>query len=670
MFPLTSAQRGVWFDQLLHPEEPLYNMGGYLRIDGAIDEVVFEASLRTLVDRHDALRIVLRNTGDDVPQQEFLHDVDFDLPWLDLSAEEDPDAAAMAWMRARLDTPFALFDAPLFDFAMLRLAPDRIVWFHKYHHIVFDAWSHSLVVQDLARIYASLLEGAAPPDTPHSYRDAIEDDQKYLQSPAFAADAEYWRERFAAHPEPVIERKSFGDSIAHERAVLVLPRGFYDRIEMLAKENGASTFHVIVAALYIYFTRIARREDLAIGLPTLNRGSAALKRTAGLFAALIPFWLQQPHDVTTVALLQEIGRKLRRDYRHLRLPIAEINRIAGLHKHGRVQLFDIVVTYQKQSYDVEFGGAPVEQFSLRHGAEQTPLAVEISEYNEQLDVRVNIDYSLTAFTAEEIAAFQRRLVHLLEEMVDAPSKAIGDLELLPPDERDAMLARGRRVCTFAPEETLVERFESQVRRTPHAKAVAYDAQSLTQSLTYDELNRRANQLARHLQSQGAGPGTRVAICLERSLDLVIAILGVLKCGAAYVPLEPSDPPERRAFIVTDSGADVILTHSRTPGGPSPDAALILRVDTDSDVIAACEDGDLALHREPSAPAYLIYTSGSTGRPKGTLVTHHNVVRLFLASQRLYRFDASDVWTLFHSTAFDFSVWEIFGALLHGGTLVV
>jgi amino acid adenylation domain-containing protein len=661
LFPLTTAQRGVWFDQLLHPDEGLYNMCGSLRIDGPVDEELFATALQHLVDRHDALRIVLRQTGE-MPMQKFAAGMAAKLECIDFSGAPDPEASAGDWMRRQVEVLFPMLDTPLFQFALLKIAPRRWYWFHKYHHIIIDAYGHSLLVGDLARIYSSLARGETPAAEPcYSYRDFIAEDEQYAESARFAADRGYWREKFHELPEPVIERKKFGDAIRHRRAVLMLPRTFYDRMAAFAASHEASTFHLVLAAIYVYFTRTARRDDLAFGLPTLNRGSASQKRTVGVFTGLTPLWLRLGRELRATELLRAIGRELRQDYRHLRVPLYEINRLAGLHKEGRVQLFDVMVTYQKQSYDVRFDGHPVEQVSMRHGAEQTPLALEISEYNDQLDVRVNINFSLMAWSEREIEAFQRRFVQLLEQIINRPDAVVTELALMTEDERRAELAAGMHRASYPVETTLSALFESQVRRAPEAVAIVTG----TEALTYDALNRRANRLAAELRARGLERGDRAAVCLERTPELIAAILAILKCGAAYVPIDLFYPAERRAFMLRDSGAKLVITSAGLMG-----AAGAVRVDRDADRIARHNDIDRPNSATPGDAAYVIYTSGSTGTPKGTLVSHANVVRLFLSTAELYGFGDSDVWTLFHSVSFDFSVWEIFGALLHGGRLVI
>jgi amino acid adenylation domain-containing protein len=668
LFPLTSPQRGVWFDQMLHPDSPLYNMAAYLQIDGFIDRNVFEAAIQLLIQQNDALRIVMRK-GKDLPQQEFLSSLTVPLDYLDLSHRQHPLEECLFWMREYIDRPFQLYDSPLFRFSLIKISEACYCWLHNYHHLIIDAYANSLLAQRLAKIYTALIRGQPVDAGPiYPYRDYIVEDLAYLESRKFSQDAQYWKEKFCELPDCLIERKSFGDKIQHRRSILTLPRVLYDRMISASAQRGASTFHLILTALYVYFVRTAGRDDFMIGLPTLNRSTAVFKRTVGLFTGISPAWFRLGSDLNAAELMKSIGRELRKDYKHQRAPLQEINRIVGLYNEGRVQLFDILLTYEKQSYDVEFDGHLAEEVSLRHGGEQTPFALEISEYNSQLDVRMNIDFSVTAFTDEEIELFKGRFLSILEQIAQCPEIPIQDLEILPAKERHLVLSSfnsGRQV--YACPKTLAELFEEEAEKTPEAIALVCEGKQLT----YRALNRRANQVAHMLRSHGVGPDVPAGICLERSAELVIGILGILKAGGAYVPLDPSYPTERLAFMLQDADIHVLITQeSLTTALPKLKEVLPIYLDKDGGAIAGAGDANQRVGVSPDSPAYVIYTSGSTGKPKGTLVSHDNVARLFAATHSLYQFGPRDVWTLFHSIAFDFSVWEIFGALLHGGRLVV
>jgi hypothetical protein len=432
--PLTSGQRAIWFDQLLHGDQPLYNMSGYLRILGPVDRERFETAVHELIRRNDALRIVLHQDGD-LPIQEFVPgSVSQPVRYLDFSSLPEKEALALRWMMDEVEKAPRLLDTPLFDNALIKIADDEYWWFHTYHLIINDAYGHSLLVTQLAAIYSGVTDLPA-----YSYVDYIHYDRELQASERWAADVEYWAQRFATLPGPMIERKAFGERIEHRRHVMTLERAFYDRMNAFAAQVGVSTFHVILAGLYVCFTRATGREDFVIGLPTLNRPNAAFKATIGLFTNVTPAWFALGVDLPSADLLKGIAAELRRDYRHQRVPLSEINRRIGLYREGRPQMFDIVLTYQNHSYDVRFDDYAVEQISLRHGL-KTPLMIEVSEYNDELDVAVNIDYSTSAFTPDEIEYLGEQLKGALGALLDGGAAAIRDLPISPG--RDLRVSAG------------------------------------------------------------------------------------------------------------------------------------------------------------------------------------------------------------------------------------
>ena len=301
--PLTSGQRAIWFDQLLHGDEPLYNMSGFMRIRGPVDRERFKTALFELVRRNDALRIVLHQNGD-LPTQEIRSEVAPLLRFLDYSELPDKEAQAQRWMMREVDKPPRLLDCPLFDNTLIKITEGEYWWFHTYHHIIMDAYGHSLVASQLAAIYSGHAD-----DLPiYSFADYIRYDRELQASDRWAADVVYWGQRFADLPAPMIERKSFGEHIEHRRHVMTLARPFYERMNAFAAGAGVSTFHVILAGLYLCFVRATGREDFVIGLPTLNRPTAAYKATAGLFTNVTPAWFELGVDLSSGDLVRALRR--------------------------------------------------------------------------------------------------------------------------------------------------------------------------------------------------------------------------------------------------------------------------------------------------------------------------------------------------------------------------
>src|SRR6478735_7698602 len=386
-----------------------------------------------------------------------------------------------------------------------------------------------------------------------------------------------------------------------------------------------------------------------------------------------------PHDpgrepgTPLLELLRQVQASQSRLMEHQHLGLAEVQGLAGLG-----ELFDTLVVFE--NYPVDRAGLSAEVGGLRltdfRGLDATHYPLSLAAHpGERLQLQLS--YRPDLFDRSSVEAIAGRLVRLLEGAVADPERAIGRLDILGADERHTILREWNATARAVPGATLPELFAAQVARTPEADAVVFE----DERLSYGELDARSSQLAHHLRGLGVGPEVVVGLCIERSLAMLVGLLGILKAGGAYLPLDPDYPPERLAFMLADAGAPVLLTRAALRAHlPAHDTQQVVCLDADWPIIARqpTTAPRVALHPTaapvtglaPQHPAYVIYTSGSTGTPKGVAVTHQNVVRLFGTTEHLFHFGTLDVWTLFHSFTFDFSVWEIWGALLHGGRLVV
>jgi hypothetical protein len=447
-YPLSSPQKEIWFDQIRHADTPLYNIGGYVRIDGPVNHSLIEKSVNWVVQENDALRTILHEETP-LPTLEFSEDVNVKVDFYDFSSEEDPHQHAIKWMEGELGTPFQLYGKCLSQFALIKISEECYYGFCKHHHLIIDGWGISLFFQHVAKQYDALIAGDASDKQPrYSYRSFIQDDQKYFESDAYKRHERYWQEKFRDLPDPlrifskvgkVNGKKVNGKVFPSHRKTLILKWDLYHRLIIFAKNNKVTTFHLILGVLYTYFIRTSDGEDFVIGLPVLNRKSAAFKRTMGLFTGVTPARFHLGTALNFVELMQSINAALRKDYRHQRFPLGDINKLAGLHQVGREQLFDITLSYQKHDYLTAFAGNPAKVFTIANGFEQSALAVAIEEYQENQDVRVTFDYNLEAFDEAEIERIVARFECLLGEVLERPTVPIRELNLMPAEERRKVL---------------------------------------------------------------------------------------------------------------------------------------------------------------------------------------------------------------------------------------
>jgi len=402
LYPLTSPQREIWFDQLLHDGIPLYNIGGYAKLPGAIDPVLFEHAANLLVQKHDTLRLLLVQERDEdgIPLQTFADTLSIKVPMHDFSNQENPHEAAIEWMQARFREPFELTEQPLFRYDLVKLREDCYYWLLQYHHLIVDGYAVALLNRSLAAIYTQLATGQVPNLESSSYTTFIDYDRAYVASETFEKQRQYWLTKYPTPPEPLFRPRAlspYPDKVMGSSCeVFYLPRDFYNRLKTLAKQHHATLFHLLLGALYVYFTRTAQRDDLAIGLPVLNRANAQFKHTAGLFTGVSPTWFQFGQELSFAELLQQINQTLKANYRHQRFPVSEINRAVSLGA-ARSQLFEINLSYENHDNDASFAGIEGQLIPVLHHYEQTPLIIFVRDFHLHQDIE--FDFVLISLTS-------------------------------------------------------------------------------------------------------------------------------------------------------------------------------------------------------------------------------------------------------------------------------
>ncbi|WP_262705895.1 MULTISPECIES: non-ribosomal peptide synthetase [Streptomyces] len=673
--PLTAAQLGIWHAQQLAPLSTAYQGGEYLEVAGPVDAARLEAAVRRTLEEAETLRVRVVD-GPDGPRQVVTPVGDWTLPVVDLRRESDPRAVAERAMWERLRTPLDLGGDPLFGCVLFAVAPDRFFWFHHYHHLVGDGFTVAAVARRVTELYNAADTGSVAAGTPFPpLAGLVEADAAYRASEQFEADRAFWARELADAPAPA--SLSAGPPAPPGEKVrrgMTLEAHQLDRLRDVAREAALPWPIAVLMAVAVYVQRMSGAGEVTLGVPVASRIGHAPQRTPGMMSNLLPLRLDLGPGLTVGEAMRQVSRRLRAILRHQRYRYEDLRREHG-GPDALTPLFGPQVNIMSFAAELAFDGAPVTVHNLSIGPTDD-FSVVVSVRPGGTGLRIDLDGNADRYEEADVAAHQQRLGHLLERLaradVDTP---LGRLDITTPAERTRALTEAApRPRTTSPEEhaTLPGLFAHQARRTPYAPALTCG----DTTLTYGELNARANQLAHRLIHHGAGPEQLVALALPRSLDQVVAILAVLKTGAAYVPLDPAAPADRLALILGDARPALLMTAAEVDaavGARTAEAVPRLVLDAPQVRTAVARepatDPDVTALR-PDCPAYVIYTSGSTGRPKGVVVTHRNVTRLFTSAAEHLAFGPEDVWTMFHSFAFDFSVWEVWGPLLHGGRLVV
>ena len=666
-FPLAPAQERLWVIERMEPGQAAYHVPIALRLAGPLDAALLERALDALVRRHEVLRTAFADAGDG-PVQRFAPHVPFSLA---TEAVPAGGTALQARLAAEAARPFDLAAGPPFRARLFRLGDDASVLLLVVHHVVWDGWSTAVFLRELSAVYAALANGA-PPDLPAlalRYADWAAWARGRLAT-VLDAQLGWWRERLAGAPallELPTDRPR--PAVASHRGAQLrvsLGRERVERARALARSHGATLHMVLLAALDTVVARWAAMDDVVVGTPAAGRTAPGTEDVAGFFVNTLPIRVDLSGDPTAEALLARVREAALGAYEHQDVPFDRIvEALRPERSTGHSPLVQVVLALQPApAPGLRLGPARASWVWVDPGAARFEAAFLLDE--DESRVEGVLEYATDLFDAATARALADHLGRVLDGMAAEPGRPVGAIPLLAAAEREQIVAGGRARAAFPVRSTLHGAFAARAGACPAAPALTCGGETIS----YRALDTRANRLANHLRRAGAAPGGLVGLCLEPSLDTVVSILAVLKAGAAYLPLDPASPAERLAWMVEDAGARVAVTTAALAGRLPGDRLRVIRLDADADALAAEPDEAPPAAAGPGSPAYVIYTSGSTGRPKGVELSHAHVLRLFASTESRFHFGPDDVWTLFHSSAFDFSVWEIWGALLYGGRLVV
>ncbi|MFJ6140305.1 amino acid adenylation domain-containing protein [Kitasatospora sp. NPDC092286] len=660
--PLSSAQSGIWYAHHLRPGSPAYNTGEYLDIPGPVDAELFEAALRRVVDETESLRVRFTD-GAQGPRQVVTPSPDWSLHRADLTSAPDPLRAAERWMRTDLATPVGLTRDPLFRQALFRIAPDRFLWYQRVHHIVVDGFSMSLIARRVARTYTRLVEGragAGPAFGPLSL--LLAHDAAYHASEQPRLDREFWAARLAGRPDPVsLASRSAPVSDGFLRRTGSLSAPTVAALRRAARPAGASWPTAFIATVAAYLHRLSGERDVVLSMPVTGRTGSSAPAVPGMVANVVPLRLRVRPDQGLSALVRQATEEIGALRPHQRHRSEDLRRELDPARSERV-LFGPVANIMSFYYHLDFAGVRATAHNLSNGPVED-LSFSVYDRSDGTEPRFDLDANPALYSEAELTAHQRRFLRFLDSVTADPDQPVGRPDILTAEERHRTVVAGNRTTRPLPHPTVPLAFAAEVARTPGAPAVV----SGETTLTYAELNARANRLAHRLVSMGVRCDSTVAVLMERSADVVVAVLAISKAGGAYVPLDARSPVARLRHVMAGTGAAVLLTHRATQDHELTRGTPGVVVDADPG-LAGEPATDPVVPLRPDHLVCVLYTSGSTGTPKGVALSHRNVVSL--TSQRSWR-GGSGPRVLAHSPhAFDASTFEWWVPLLNGGQVVV
>jgi amino acid adenylation domain-containing protein len=673
--PLSYAQQRLWFLDKLEPGSTAYNSPSALRLQGQLDLNALEASLHVIVERHESLRTTFQEI-DGEPVQVIAPAAAFPFEHLDLTSL--PSSERAEWTQKYLQEEdqwqFDLSRGPLFRARVVRVEAEEHLLLLNMHHIVSDGWSMGVFAQELAACYEAFCHGESVqlPDLPIQYADFAHWQQELLQGDVLDAQLSYWKKQLAGRL-PVLQLPTDAPRPAKQTfrgsyVSLDLPKELSDRLAQIGQQEATTLYMTLLSAFKVLLYRYSGQEDVLVGTPVAGRNREEIEGLIGFFVNTLVLRSALSAELTFRELLAQVREVSIGAYAHQDLPFEKLVEVLAPDRDmSHTPLFQVMFTFQNaEDQALHLPGLTISHVEPEHETAKFDLTLAMAAEADGLIA--TMEYNTDLFRRETIQRMIQHFQTLLESIAADADQTLSALPLLQQEERNHLLSLWQEGHVFEAAErtTIHQRFEQQARQSPDLIALV----DQDRRWTYRELNEQANRLAHCLQQRGVAPEVLVGLMLERSAEVVIGILAILKAGGAYVPLDPTYPPERLAFMLEDSQVSVLLTQERFMAGLPPHEAHAICFDRDRAEI------EQQSAENPTSPvtadnlAYVIYTSGSTGKPKGVLIQHGNVTRLFDATESWYQFGASDVWTLFHSYAFDFSVWEIWGALLYGGRLVV
>ncbi|RKI15222.1 non-ribosomal peptide synthetase [Corallococcus sp. AB030] len=670
--PLSFAQQRLWFLDQLTPGDASYNLPTALRLTGPVDVESLRRAFEALVTRHDALRTTVHEVQGQATQH--VHaPATWTLPLMDLSALPDAQREAEAWRKLEEEAhqPFHLETGPLLRTALVRLAAEEHLLLVTMHHIISDGWSMGVLVRDLVAFYEAFSAGQTPAlaPLPVQYADFAERQRQWLQGETLETQLAYWKQQLAGapatlalptdHPRPSIQSHA-GTSLA-----VRIPRETSEALKALAGREGATPFMVLLAAWQLFLARYSGQDDVSVGTPIAGRTQAETEGLIGFFVNTLVLRAQVNPRATFRELLAQVRGTTLAAFEHQHLPFEKlVEAVQPVRDASRSPLFQVMFALQNApTGDLRIPGLTFQQVAAESRSAKFDLTLTLQDSAQGFVGW--LEYSTALFKQGTVERMASHLRILLEAVASRPEQSVAGLSLLSREERQRILVDWNDTTVASPLDVPVHvHFARQALSTPDAVALVLGEASLT----YAQLEARANQLAHHLRGLGIMPGARVGLAIERSFELVTALLAILKAGAAFVPVDRNAPVERIATLLEDADVGVVLTHQPF-ASKLPASGTRVWLDAQQDVIAARPTHALDVSVEGESLAYVMFTSGSTGRPKGVCVPHRGITRLVLGSTFM-RFGPDEVWLQAAPVAFDASTLEIWGALLHGAKLVL
>lgn len=662
VYNLTNPQKSIWFTEQFYKGTPIENITGCVIVLEKLNLKALQKAINLFVKSNDSFRLKF-TVKDDKPLQYLSSFSEFEIENVMVNTDEDIKDIE----NKMSNTPFEVLDNLLFSFKTFTFPDGHGGFVITAHHLISDAWTAGLVVNEIMDYYEKIINSQIIDNQNPSYLDYITSEQEYLNSEKFNKDKEFWNEIFKTVPEVAtipsinVENSNSSLSCKAKRKQFVIPKETMNLINEFCKQNKASAFNFFMAVLAIYLSRVSSLDDFTIGTPILNRGNFKEKQTTGMYISTIPFRISINHKIPFAEFLSNISADFSKIFRHQKYPYQYLLEDLRKKDSSIPNLYNILLSYQnvrsnKQTSDINYESSWVGNNFI-----SDDIDIHLYDMNDTGDINIAYDYLISKYSIDDICSIHARFLYIINQVLENNDITLNEIEIVTPDEKKKILYDFNNTSADYPrDKTITQLFEEQVEKTPDNIAVVFE----NQKLTYRELNERANSLANYLRNNGVGLNDSVAIFLDKSLEMIVAILAILKVDALYVPIDIDYPDNRINFMLSDSNAKIVLTKR----------AFLLDLDFENTLaIDLCNTIYLDNKTFPSKHAgdlaYVMYTSGSTGNPKGVVVKQKSIIRL-VKNPNYINFHKNEKILQTGSIVFDACTFEIWASLLNGFELYI
>ncbi len=665
VYNLTNPQKSIWFTEQFYKGTPIENITGCVIVLEKLNLKALQKAINLFVKSNDSFRLKF-TVKDDKPLQYLSSFSEFEIENVMVNTDEDIKDIE----NEMSNTPFEVLDNLLFSFKTFTFPDGHGGFVITAHHLISDAWTAGLVVNEIMDYYEKIINSQIIDNKNPSYLDYITSEQEYLNSEKFNKDKEFWNEIFKTVPEVAtipsinVENSNSSLSCKAKRKQFVIPKETMNLINEFCKQNKASAFNFFMAVLAIYLSRVSSLDDFTIGTPILNRGNFKEKQTTGMYISTIPFRISINHKIPFAEFLSNISADFSKIFRHQKYPYQYLLEDLRKKDSSIPNLYNILLSYQnvrsnKQTSDINYESSWVGNNFI-----SDDIDIHLYDMNDTGDINIAYDYLISKYSIDDICSIHARFLYIINQVLENNDITLNEIEIVTPDEKKKILYDFNNTSADYPrDKTITQLFEEQVEKTPDNIAVVFE----DQKLTYRELNQRANSLASYLRSQKIGRNDIVGIMVNRSLEMIISIVAVLKSGACYIPIDPEYPQDRIEYMLNNSSAKLLLTFKRLENKVTFDNKLF--VELDNELYNSNKDNLININK-PDDLAYIIYTSGSTGKPKGVMLKHSNINNFIQGMCNVVDFNSRKTIVSVTTISFDIFVLESLLPLEKGLKIVI